>query len=75
MPYGEDEYIELEFDVYPAPTANNNSFRYIMAWIDGVITTCRVYGQSDNFTQSNQNKQDIVIGSDDCDVYIYMVKG
>ena len=74
VPYGEDEYIELEFDVYPAPTANNGSFRYIMAWIDGVITTCRVYGQSDNFTQSNQNQQDIVIGSNDCDVYIYMVK-
>lgn len=74
VPYGEDEYIELEFDVYPAPTENNGSFRYIMAWIDGVITTCRVYGQSDNFTQSNQNLQDIVIGSNDCDVYIYMVK-
>ena len=74
VPYGEDEYIELEFDVYPAPTENNGSFRYIMAWIDGVITTCRVYGQSDNFTQSNQNQQDIIIGSNDCDVYIYMVK-
>lgn len=74
VPYGEDEYIELEFDVYPAPTANNGSYRYMMAWIDGVITTCRVYGQSDNFTQSVANQQAITIGSADCDVYIYMVK-
>ena len=74
VPYGEDEYIELEFDIYPTPTATNGSFRYMMAWIDGVITTCRVYGASDNFTQPNANQQDIVIGSDDCDVCIYMVK-
>jgi len=74
VPYGEDEYIELEFDVYPAPTNTNGSFRYMMAWIDGVITTCRVYGQSDNFTQSAANQKAITIGSNDCDVYIYMVK-
>lgn len=74
VPYGEDEYIELEFDVYPTPTETNGSFRYIMAWIDGVITTTRVYGVSDNFTQSNAAQQNIIIGSDDCDVYVYMVK-
>ena len=74
VPYGEDEYVELEFDIYPAPTENNGSYRYMMAWADGVITTCRVYGASDNFTQSNQNQQNIVIGSNDCDIYIYMVK-
>ena len=74
VPYGEDEYTELEFDIYPAPNGNNNSFRYIMAWADGVITSCRVYGQSDNFTQTAQNQQYITIGSNDCDVYIYLVK-
>lgn len=72
--YGEDDYTELEFDIYPAPTATNGSYRYMMAWLDGVITTTRVYGASDSFTQPNANQQDIVIGSDDCDVYIYMVK-
>lgn len=75
VPYGEDEYIELEFDVYPAPRVENDgNFRYIMAWIDGVITTCRVYGANDNFVQSLVNQEGIVLGSDDCDIYIYMVK-
>ena len=73
VPYGEDEYIELEFDVYAAPrTENDGNYRYIMAWIDGVITTVRVYSASDNFTQTQL--QNFVIGSDDCDVYVYMVK-
>ena len=67
VPYGEDEYAELEFDVYPV-----SGYRYIMAWLDGVITSCRVYSENDIFTQSDA--KDIVIGSDDCDVYIYMVK-
>ena len=75
VPYGDDEYIELEYDIYPAPkTENDGNFRYMMAWIDGVITTCRVYSPSDNFTQSLANQKNLVIGSDDCDVYLYLVK-
>lgn len=75
VPYGEDEYIEIEFDIYPAPNANNSARpRYIMAWIDGVITSCRVYNAGDNFTHPLNNQKDIVIGSSDCDVYVYMVK-
>ena len=75
VPYGEDEYIELEFDVYPAPLQENDgNFRYMMAWMDGVITTCRVYGASDNFVQPALTQEGIVLGSDDCDLYLYMVK-
>ena len=75
VPYGEDEYIELEFDVYPAPRQENDgNYRYMMAWIDGVITTCRVYGAQDNFVQSTLNQEGVVLGSDDCDLYVYMVK-
>ena len=75
VPYGEDEYIELEFDVYPAPRQENDgNYRYMMAWMDGVITSCRVYGASDNFVQSVLTQEGIVLGSDDCDLYIYMVK-
>ena len=75
VPYGEDEYIELEFDVYPAPTqAGDGKYRYMMAWIDGVITSCRVYGASDSFIHTTANQQNITIGSDDCDVYLYMIK-
>ena len=70
VPYSEKEYIELEFDVYPS----SQTGRYMMAWIDGVITSARVYNVSDNFTQSNANQQNIIIGSQDCDVYVYLVK-
>lgn len=69
VPYGEDEYTELEFDVYPV-----SGYRYIMAWIDGVITSCRVYDANDSFIQATGSQENIVLGSDDCDLYIYMVK-
>lgn len=73
--YGESQYIELEFDIYPAPKAENDgNFRYIMTWINGVITAARVYNASDNFTQNSEDQHNIVIGSDDCDVYVYLVK-
>lgn len=75
VPYGEDEYIELEFDVYPAPVRpGDGNYRYMMAWADGVITSCRVYGENDNFAHSPSNKDDIVLGSADCDIYLYMIK-
>lgn len=69
VPYGEDEYSELEFDVYPS-----SNYRYMMAWMDGVITTCRVYDSNDFFMHTEETAKNIVIGSDDCDVYLYMVK-
>ena len=69
IPYSEDDYIELEFDVYP-----QSEYRYIMAWMDGVITSCRVYDANETFVQPRDEEQNIVIGSDDCDVYVYMVK-
>lgn len=71
VPYGEDEYIELEYDIYPS----NSVAPYMMAWMDGVITTARVYSVSEeSFVQTQANRQSIVIGSADCDVYVYLVK-
>lgn len=75
VPYGEDEYTELEFDVYPAPVQENDgNVRYMMAWLDGVITSCRVYGETDIFTQPALSREEINIGSADCDIYIYLIK-
>lgn len=75
VPFGEEEYTELEFDVYPAlRQENDGNYRYMMAWLDGVITSCRVYGSGDNFTHNNLTQKDITIGSPDCDIYIYMIK-
>ena len=68
--YSDNEYIEFEYDVYPS----NAKGRYMMTWLDGVPSSARVYNASDSFTQGINNQKNIVIGSDDCDVYVYLVK-
>ena len=72
--YGEDIYTELEFEIYPRNNSLNEPANntYMMCWIDGVITSARVYEGTDSFVQ--QTAQDIVIGSTYCDVYVYLVK-
>lgn len=72
--YGENEYTELEFELYKNHLANGDEAPnpYIMAWIDGVITSARPY--TGNFVQTEANAKNIVIGSEDCDVNIYLVK-
>ena len=70
--YGENEYTELEFEIYKNHTANNEEANnpYMMAWIDGVMTSARPY--DGNFTQNTASN--IIIGSNDCDVCVYLVK-
>ena len=72
--YGEEEYTELEFEVYKALTNNGTAApdQYMMAWVDGVMSTARKYGG--NFVQTTANAKDIVIGANDCDICIYLVK-
>lgn len=72
--YGEEEYTELEFEVYKAtlPNGSDAPNQYIMAWVDGVITTARKYGG--NFVQTAANAANLVIGSANCDVCVYLVK-
>ena len=69
VPYyeGTTDPIELEFDVTP-----KSGYSYIMPWIDGVRSGVKVYPANDAFVQPDA--QNIVIGSDDCDVYLYMIK-
>lgn len=71
--YCEDTYIELEFDVSAQDSKNNvNPKNYIKYWIDGVPCGYTIYSNDDSFMgAANQN---IVIGSSDCDVYLYMIK-
>ena len=66
--FSENTYIELEFEVY----GTNNNIRYIMCWVDGVMSSVRVCDENDNFEQST--KVPIVIGSENCDVHIYLLK-
>ena len=68
--YCEDTYIELEFDITKYDT--NNVKNYIKFWIDGVPCGFTIYSSNDIFIDDNKNN--ITIGSPDCDVYLYMIK-
>ena len=72
--YGEEEYTELEFEVYKALTSGGTDApdQYMIAWVDGVMTTARKYGG--NFVQTQANAQNIIIGSTDCDICVYLIK-
>ena len=65
--YCENSYIELEMEVWP----KSNIDQYMMLWVDGVPSNVQVY-ESSTFEQ--HNPQVITIGSNDCDVYVYLVK-
>lgn len=67
VPYCEDNYMELEFNILP-----DSQYTEMVMWIDAVPTRVKLYSSSDSFTQPNP--QSIVIGSDDCDVWIYRMK-
>jgi hypothetical protein len=43
-----------------------------MTWLDGVPASVSLYDSTDIFTQASA--ADIVIGSNDCDVKLYMIK-
>lgn len=68
--YCEDARIEFEAEVWSKP--KDGVDQYMMLWIDGVPNAIRVYTATDTFIQTN--KQNITIGSDNCDVYVYLVK-
>ena len=66
--YSEDDVIEFEFNISKATDTPS----MIMGYEDGVPTRPLVYDSSFNFKQ-NSPKQ-IVLGSPDCDLYIYRFK-
>lgn len=67
VPYCEDYYMELEFNILP-----DAEYTEMVMWIDGIPTRVKIYSTSDNFTQTTP--VGITIGSDDCDVWIYRMK-
>jgi hypothetical protein len=63
----EDSYIELEIEV-----VKSSDKPYIKMWIDGIPCGYTSYEENDeSFVIENEN---IVIGSDDCDVCVYLAK-
>ena len=69
VPYCEDSYIEFEIDI---SKYDSQGKQYIRTWMDGIPCGIQNYTMNDDFTQSNP--VGITIGSDDCDVHIYMIK-
>lgn len=61
--YCEDTYIEYEFDI---------SDKYLTIWLDGIPSVVTPISSSTSFKQSYAKY--IKIGSDDCDVYLYLIK-
>lgn len=61
--YCENTYIEYEFDI---------SDKYLTIWLDGIPAVVTSISSSGSFQQSNAKY--IKIGSDDCDVYLYLIK-
>lgn len=67
VPYCEDTYMELEFNILP-----DAEYTEMVMWIDSVPTRVKLYSSSDSFTQTSP--VGITIGSDDCDVIVYRMK-
>ena len=73
--YRENAYIELETEIWPDVADTNDNLpgsRFMMFWVDGVPSGARIYSHGQSFEQTTE--QNIVIGSDLCDVYIYTIK-
>lgn len=68
--YCEDNYIELELDIAKQDAVGIKN--YITFWIDGIPSGYVIYDNSDSFIDNTN--QYITIGSEDCDVQIYVVK-
>ena len=58
---------ELEFNVEPS-----TEDRIMMFWESGTPAKAAVYGSNDNFAQSSS--VNITVGSDDADVYLYLLR-
>lgn len=65
--YCEDRYIEFEFDI----SKKNGNYSYITLWIDGVPANYAIYGSDVFYDKYNTP---ITIGSNDCDIQLYMLK-
>lgn len=75
--YYENSYIELETEIWPDvndPDAAKKIYgdRFIMFWVDGVPAGVKAYPKGEKFTHISPKP--ITIGSDYCDVYVYVAK-
>ena len=72
MPYSEEDIIEMDINIDTVDRESPGAQSFVMAYEDGVPSKAYVYKNSERFYQ--YTPQDIVIGSDYCDVRIYRFK-
>lgn len=72
--YCEGSYIELETEIWPDQSDNGTrpGDRFLMFWVDGVPAGLQIFDKGTNFKQNIPKP--IIIGSNECDVYVYLVK-
>lgn len=72
--YCEGSYIELETEIWPDQTDSGNrpGDRFLMFWVDGVPAGVQTFNNGTRFIQNVPKT--ITIGSDQCDVYVYVAK-
>lgn len=71
--YCEDNYIEYEIDITPFAATGSNNLQYIMPWLAGVPAGITTFSM-DSFQQDSRRMTQITVGSEDCDVYLYLFK-
>lgn len=74
LPYSEEDIIELDININEIKENEDQAF--VMAYEDGV--PCKAYSYTNDtdhmFVASQSEEENIVIGSDECDVRIYRLK-
>ena len=77
--YYENQYIELEAEIWPTDEGgkglypDNPGDRFLMFWVDGVPVGVKAYEYGSEYFQQTSQKN-VVIGSDLCDVCVYLLK-
>ena len=73
--YCEDSYIELESEIWPDiedKDGQSPKDRFLMFWVDGIPANIIAFSNGTSFKQNEP--KNIIIGSNQCDVYLYVLK-
>lgn len=70
--YCEDTYIEYEFNIGNFTDNDSKNHKYLTVWLDGIPVMVNTLSSMNAFDQLSP--QYIEIGSDDCDVCLYLIK-
>ena len=74
IPYSEEDIIEFDYTINDITTKNSKGYAVAMSYEDGVPLRPMQYNAEAKFYQTIDYTTPIVIGSDDCDTYIYRMK-